>query len=521
LIGRRFRRAAYAVATALVVAAFASPALAAAKPVEEGPVVESLAPARGGPWGHWSRQRLEAAEPMSIVTLPNPESSAAPAPLPVAGPAEPEVTRTPASPAALTPQAAATARASAVEGVEVATAESTALPNSANGKLFGTYEIRVGPREWKKVDYVCSGSVVTFPTAAEERAPGGVEPAPTKVVPTTDNVVLTAGHCVIDPETGTRTNSELIFIPGYRNGTAPYGVWHAESFTPTETWKKTAKAGFSPNEGGDLAFVSLYPSDGESVEKAVGSLGIAFDGICNQVYTQFGYPAEAPYGGQLLYSHTAAYVGPDTNAAFTPVPMKIASDFTRGASGGPWAVGIGSGAAPTVRSLTAYGYESQPGFLYGPYFGEGARKAYEVATKLAVPVGIEETCAAPPQEQPREQLPNPPSPDPNPPTPAPEATPEAPPVTLKVTRVRRRANGSAVLTAKVSTAGMLKLSGLAVRAESLNTPAAGRYRMVVAPKGPTNRRLRQVGRAKVGIRVAFRASGRTKRVSKKIQLSRR
>jgi hypothetical protein len=95
------------------------------------------------------------------------------------------------------------------------------------------------------------------------------------------------------------------------------------------------------------------------------------------------------------------------------------------------------------------------------------------------------------------------------------------PVTLKVTRVRRRANGSAVLTAKVSTAGMLKLSGAAVRAESLDTPAAGRYRLIVAPKGKTNRRLRQRGRAKVGVKVAFSASGKTKRVSRQIQLSRR
>jgi hypothetical protein len=94
-------------------------------------------------------------------------------------------------------------------------------------------------------------------------------------------------------------------------------------------------------------------------------------------------------------------------------------------------------------------------------------------------------------------------------------------VTLKVTRVRRRTNGSAVLTAKVNTAGMLKLSGAAVRAESLDTPAAGKYRMVVAPKGATNRRLRHVGRARVGVRVAFAASGRTARVSRKIQLSRR
>ncbi len=503
MIGRRDRRSGYAVVAALVAASLAFPALAAAEPGEpgeEGAVVESLAPAHGWPWGYWSRERLEEAEPLPIVTLPGPESPAAPESL-----AAPESSSAGSSETARTAalRSAVAGQAGTVEGVEVAAAESTLLPNRANGKLFGTYEIRVGPHEYKQEDYVCSGSVVRPPSGASQ-----------------SGVVVTAGHCLIDPETGTVTNEELIFIPGYRNGTPPYGVWHAEFFTTTETWKKTAKAGTTSNEGGDVAFVTLGTREGETVESAVGSLGIAFDGACNQVYTQFGYPAEAPYSGELLYSHVAPYAGADTNGAFSPVPMKIASDFTRGSSGGPWTVGVGT-ATPTVLSLTAYGYANQPGYLYGPYFGEAAKKAYGASFGKFLPAGIEETCAALPVPS----TPTPPTPTPTPPTPTPtppvEATPVPAPVTLKVTRVRRLGNGSAVLTAKVNAAGMLKLSGTAVRAESLDTPAAGQYRLVVAPKGQINQKLRQVGTAKVGVKVAFSASGKTKRVSRKIELSRR
>lgn len=490
LIGRRDRRTAYVVVTALVAVVFAFPALAAAEAAEEGAVVESLAPAHQWPWGHWSRERLEEAEPLPLITLPEPEAPAAPEE-PSAASSEPART------AAL--GAAVTGQTGALEGVEVDASESTLFPNSANGKLFGTYEVPLGKGMYRKEDYVCSGSVINTPVG---------------------NVVLTAGHCVIDPETGTKTNTEMIFIPGYRNQSAPHGVWHAEFFTTTETWKNTAKSGSSPNEGGDLAFVGLKDNEaGEDVEDAVGALGIGFDQPCNQAYTQFGYPAEAPYNGELLYSHTTGYAGPDINSNFSPEPMKIASDFTRGASGGPWAVGIGTSASPpTVLSLTAYGYESQPGYLYGPYFGEAAKRAYGASFSKILPAGIEETCAA---------LPPPPPVPPTPPTPTPTPTPEpevkppvVKPLTLKVTRVRRLANGSAVLTAKVNTAGLLKLSGAAVRGESIGTPAAGQYRMVVAPKGPTNRRLRQVGKAKVGVSVAFSSSGKTKRVSRKIALSR-
>jgi hypothetical protein len=290
------RRTVHAVATALVAAALACPAVAAAESGEEGAVVESLAPARLGPWGHWTRERLEDAEPMPIVTLPDPAAPAAEEAPPAAQSEAPD---------AAARYAAVGGRTSAVEGVEIAAAESTLFPNSANGKLFGTYEVRIGPHEYRREDYVCSGSV--FKSSSVAKAPG--------------DVVLTAGHCVIDPETGTVTNEELIFIPGYRNGTAPYGVWHAEFFTTTESWKKTAKTGSTANEGGDLAFVSLREDNGQDVDEVVGSLGIAFDGVCNQTYTQFGYPAESPYSGELLYSHTANYAGPDTNSLFSPVPM--------------------------------------------------------------------------------------------------------------------------------------------------------------------------------------------------------
>ncbi len=504
MIGRRDRRSGYVAVTTLVAVVLAFPAFAAAESAEDGAVVESLAPSRQWPWGHWTPQRLEEAEPLPLITLPGPES-----------PAAPEAPSATLSEVATTSalRTAVAGQSGAVEGVEVDASESTLFPNSANGKLFGTYEIPLGKHEFKKVDYVCSASVV--------KPPEGATSPKTEGPPPPSNVVVTAGHCVIDPETGTKTNTEMIFIPGYRNQSAPHGIWHAEFFTTTETWKNTATSGSSANEGGDLAFVGLKDNEaGEDVESAVGALGVGFDQACNQVYTQFGYPAEAPYNGELLYSHTTGYAGADTNSTFSPEPMKIASDFTRGASGGPWAVGIGTGASPpTVLSLTAYGYENQPGYLYGPYFGEAAKKAYGAAFTKILPAGIEETCAATPTPTPTPTPPTPSPPTPSP-QPAPETTPVETPVTLKVTRVRRLASGFAVLTAKVNTAGLLQLSGAAVRAESLGTPAAGQYRLVVAPKGPTNRRLRQVGKAKVGISVAFSASGKTKRVSRKIALSR-
>jgi V8-like Glu-specific endopeptidase len=462
----------------LLAAAFAFPALALAEaPGSEGVAAGSFAPAPIGTGTHWTQAALENAEPLPVVELPGSPPGGARTAGVVGGTG---------------------ASTGAFDGIEVGGGE---FPSIANGKVFGEFRIQLSPEEIEIKKYECSASVVPSRKG---------------------NVILTAAHCVIDPETGTpATVGSVIFIPGYHNGVGPDGAWEALSYRATESWSKWAERKVTPpNEGSDLAFLLLEVNKekenlhyGENVEKVVGSVGIAFDQACSQTYTQYGYPAESPYNGEVLYSHATPYAGTDPSPAIAPKPIKIASDFTRGASGGPWT--IGSSSSLTALSVTAYSYENQPGYLYGPYFGEAARTAYEHAAFKFVPAGIEETCGSVPEIiVPQE----PPKPTETQPPPPPTPTPA---VSLKVTRVHRLANGSAVLTAQVSTAGELKLSGAAVRAESVSTHAAGKYRMIVAAKGPTTRKLRQKGKAKVGVKVAFSASGKTKRVSRSIQLSRR
>src|SRR5947209_7581820 len=115
---------------------FAFPPLAAADSPEDGAVVESLAPSHQGPSAHWSRQRLEAAEPLPVITLPDPEPPAGPdVPTEAASQSTASVPSEAATTAAL--QAATASQTAGIEGVEVSAAESNLFPNSANGKLFG------------------------------------------------------------------------------------------------------------------------------------------------------------------------------------------------------------------------------------------------------------------------------------------------------------------------------------------------------------------------------------------------
>jgi hypothetical protein len=65
----RARRSRYLVA-AVLVAVFAYPVSAAAEstePAEEGAVVHTLLPSQW-PWGHWTEEEIEEAEPLPVVT---------------------------------------------------------------------------------------------------------------------------------------------------------------------------------------------------------------------------------------------------------------------------------------------------------------------------------------------------------------------------------------------------------------------------------------------------------------------
>jgi V8-like Glu-specific endopeptidase len=469
MLGRVWRRSASAAVVTLVAAAAVSaPSPAAAESVGEGAVLGSLGGSASTAISHWTGPRRRAAEPFSVLTLSG-------------------------SPTGTAAAADTLAATSTIKGVD--TGESTLFPNRANGTVYGVYRIG-GERE----EYQCSGSVIDSPQG---------------------DVVLTAGHCVIDPETGT-VASAVVFVPGYREGAAPYGVWSAATYATTEAWKTTAGTS-RPDEAGDLALLAMRDnSEGKSVEETVGSLSIAFDQSRLQTYTEWGYPGEAPYKGEVLYSNTATYAGSDTS--FSPAPIRIASDFTGGSSGGPWT--IGSSSAPTVVSLTDYVYERDPGYIYGAYLGEAARNAYELASGAVVPAGTEsapETGA----ESPAATEPST-APAGGTQVSVPEgtgqsssaagATSTAAPSVRIVGLHHNRAAGSAVLLVKVGGPGTLSLTGSSVRTDSLTVTGAGTYRLNVIAKGSAARQMKLSGSATVGLTIAFSAAGQTRRAARSIRL---
>ncbi|MEU9442298.1 trypsin-like peptidase domain-containing protein [Streptomyces sp. NPDC048304] len=73
------------------------------------------------------------------------------------------------------------------------------------------------------------------------------------------DLVVTAAHCV------TGADSDLVFVPGYRDGQAPYGVWKVTGRYLPDGWAK------DQDEDSDLAFATVENLGGRRLEDVVGA----------------------------------------------------------------------------------------------------------------------------------------------------------------------------------------------------------------------------------------------------------
>ena len=182
------------------------------------------------------------------------------------------------------------------------------------------------------------------------------------------NLVLSAGHCVHHGGGGAFATNWM-FVPGYNNGSKPFGEWTATELFTTDLWANV-EDGFDDDAG----FARVTNGSGGDLATVLGATipTIDFGAVdTTLVYSAFGYPAAQKYKGQkLIYCQGKVrhrYDGHDTYA--------LPCDMTGGSSGGPWIVGPTSD-APKIRSLNSYGYASVSATMFGPVFGAGEQAAF-------------------------------------------------------------------------------------------------------------------------------------------------
>ncbi|MGN6274545.1 MAG: trypsin-like serine peptidase [Solirubrobacterales bacterium] len=226
---------------------------------------------------------------------------------------------------------------------------------------------------------------VAYPTSEELRRNGVVfflvDGIPARCSGTSVNapnrsVVFTAGHCVFNRFSNHHWYDRLwVFVPGFRFGQRPFGVFPATHLDATKLWMS------EESEDADVGAAVVGRNErGQSLEAAVGGDGIAWNQPARQVFDVHGYPAGPPFDGetQRLCSQTP-FLAHDALSYLMKGPLNLAvsCNVTGGASGGGWTIG-----GDTLNSVTDYAYPRDPATDYGSYFGQEVARLYGRVARL-------------------------------------------------------------------------------------------------------------------------------------------
>jgi hypothetical protein len=190
------------------------------------------------------------------------------------------------------------------------------------------------------------------------------------------SVVFTAGHCINGGGPwGHWYDRRWAFVPGYRYGQRPFGIFPAKWIDTTSEWLA------SGTENADVgAAVVMRNERGQRLADAVGGSGIAWDRKADQVFDVHGYPVAPPFDGetQRLCAQTP-FLGHDAESFLASGPLNLAVDcnVTGGASGGGWTI-----AGDLLNSVTNYGYGDDAATDFGAYFGKEVARLYGRARRV-------------------------------------------------------------------------------------------------------------------------------------------
>ncbi|MFI2075274.1 trypsin-like serine peptidase [Streptomyces triculaminicus] len=179
------------------------------------------------------------------------------------------------------------------------------------------------------------------------------------------DLIATAAHCVHTG--GFRT--DIAFVPGYRDGAAPYGVWVPVSVDVAPEWADDR----DPDH--DVAFLRMRPVEGSArLERVTGAERVRFDPPRERPTRVLGYPneAERPVSCQ---NATAAESGTQQRFDCERLP--------NGTSGSPFLTDVdastGLGTLAGVLGGKDEGGDEETS--YSPYLGQAAKKLYERAAR--------------------------------------------------------------------------------------------------------------------------------------------
>ena len=180
------------------------------------------------------------------------------------------------------------------------------------------------------------------------------------------DLLITAAHC-INGGKGSGYHSDIVFIPDYQNGNAPFGVWAPKQLLVAPQWASSSDPDY------DVGFVVLRPHDGENIQQVLGANHLTIDTGYSYLVRVTGYPdsANAPTTCINWTSQQSA-----TQLRFE------CGGFTGGTSGSPWVTHFD----PRTRTGTIVGviggYQQggdTPAVSYSVHLSSGVQHLYRQA----------------------------------------------------------------------------------------------------------------------------------------------
>ncbi|GAA2791874.1 trypsin-like peptidase domain-containing protein [Kitasatospora paracochleata] len=182
------------------------------------------------------------------------------------------------------------------------------------------------------------------------------------------NLIVTAAHCLADPGAGARTRGDLVFVPGYRDGDTPNGVWQLGTVTVDPSWES------SGNQDMDVAFATVQPLNGQQVQQVLGA---------NKLGTDRGYQLPVKVTGYPS-SGDAPITCANNTTEQSPTQLRIdCPDYTGGTSGSPWVTDLDPATHTGTVVGVIGGYQEggdTPDTSYSSYFGDQVQALYQQAT---------------------------------------------------------------------------------------------------------------------------------------------
>ncbi|MCL2585045.1 MAG: trypsin-like serine protease [Streptosporangiales bacterium] len=182
------------------------------------------------------------------------------------------------------------------------------------------------------------------------------------------NLLITAAHCVSGGKNGGYAKN-IVFIPGYRDGAAPFGVWTPSRLLVAPQWQKSSDPGY------DVGFVTLNSNHGKNIQDILGANRLRFNPGYRESVRVTGYPDNG----------NAPVVCRNWTTEQSPTQLRFnCAGFYDGTSGSPFVTHF----SPLSRTGTIIGviggYQQggdTPSVSYSSYFGSGIESLYSEADR--------------------------------------------------------------------------------------------------------------------------------------------